>query len=243
VERLTPRTAIVTGASSGIGAAAARALAAKGMLVHVLGRREAPLRALANEIGGSHAVLDVRSADDVERVIEEGCAALGGVDVAVYAAGALEVSPVESHPVDLWDDILATNLRGAFLVARSLLPNMREGGRLAFISSAAGRKGQPNQAAYAASKAGLLRFAESLAAEVEPRGLYVHVVSPGPVATPMLDRPGTPGFQLEAEQVADVLAWLAELPPTVVVREIDVRAPIRGPFARDRHAPEPQRAG
>jgi NAD(P)-dependent dehydrogenase (short-subunit alcohol dehydrogenase family) len=154
----------------------------------------------------------------------------------VYAAGALEVSPVKGHPVELWRRIIEVNLTGAFLFARSVSDQLEPGSRIIFVSSVSGAKGQPNLSAYAASKAGLSRFAESLSAELEHQGIGVHVVAPGPVATPLLDRPGSPGFQLDADQVGDIVAWLASLPADVVVREIVVQAVTRGPYARDRHA-------
>jgi NAD(P)-dependent dehydrogenase (short-subunit alcohol dehydrogenase family) len=227
------KSAVIVGGSSGIGAATARLLAGDGYAVHLIARRAEALRELTEEIGGTFTAADMTDAGESER-------ALAGVDapvgVAVYAAGVLgEIAPVTELPLESWERALAVNLTGAFLFARGIAPKLEPGSRVFFLSSVAANKGQPRQAAYAASKAGLSRFAESFAAEMEPRGVGVHIVSPGPVATPMLDIPETSPFQLDAEQVADAIGYLVQLPADVVLRDVDLRAVVRGPFARRRH--------
>jgi NAD(P)-dependent dehydrogenase (short-subunit alcohol dehydrogenase family) len=227
-----PKTALIAGASSGIGAATARLLAADGYAVHLMARREAELRELAEEIGGSYTVVDFADAASAQAAL---AALEGPVGIALYAAGTLAISPVAEHPLELWERTLAVNLTGAFLFARGVVGHLVPGSSVFFISSFAAGKGQPLQSAYAASKSGLERFAESLGSELEPDGVSVNVIAPGPVATPMLDIPGTSPFQLDVEAVAQMIAHLAALPPDVVVRPIGVRAPIKGPFARKRH--------
>lgn len=227
-----PKTAVIVGGSSGIGAAIARLLAERGYAVHLIARREEPLRELAAEIGGTYAVADMTDAAESERAL---AAVEGPLGVAIYAAGVLAVSTVEEHPLDLWERSIAVNLTGAFLFARNVVARLEAGSRVFFLSSVAAKKGQPRQGAYSATKAGLSRFAESFAAEMEPRGVAVHIVAPGPVATPMLDIPETSPFQLDAEQVADVVGYLVDLPPDVVLRDVDLRAAVKGPFARRRH--------
>jgi NAD(P)-dependent dehydrogenase (short-subunit alcohol dehydrogenase family) len=235
------KSAVIVGGSSGIGAATARRLAGEGSDVHLIARREEPLRELAAEIGGSYTVADMTSAAESERAL---AAIAGPIGVAVYAAGTLGVSTVAEHPLELWERMLAVNLTGAFLFARGIVAKLEPGSRVFFLSSVAANRGQPRQSAYAASKAGLSRFAESFAAEMEPHGIGVHIVSPGPVATPMLDIPETSPFQLDAEQVADVIGYLIDLPADVVLRDVDLRAVVRGPFTRRRHEesgrPRPQ---
>ena len=227
------RSAVIVGGSSGIGAATARLLSGEGFAVHLIARREEPLRDLAAEIGGAYTAADMTDAAESERVLDGLDAPLG---VAIYAAGILgEIAPVADLPVAAWERALAVNLTGAFLFARGVAPKLEPGSRVFFLSSVAANKGQPRQAAYAASKAGLSRFAESFAAEMEPRGVGVHIVSPGPVATPMLDIPETSPFQLDPEQVAAAIGHLVALPPDVVMRDVDLRAVVRGPFTRRRH--------
>jgi NAD(P)-dependent dehydrogenase (short-subunit alcohol dehydrogenase family) len=226
-------SAVIVGGSSGIGAATARLLAGEGFAVHLIARREEPLRELAAEIGGTYTVADMTDAGESERVLGELDAPLG---VAIYAAGILgEIAPVADLAVASWEGALAVNLTGAFLFARGVAPKLEPGSRVFFLSSVAANKGQPRQAAYAASKAGLSRFAESFAAEMEPKGVGVHIVSPGPVATPMLDIPETSPFQLDPEQVAATIGYLVHLPTDVVLRDVDLRAVVRGPFTRRRH--------
>lgn len=231
-------TAVVVGASSGIGASTARALAKAGYHVHLLARRRELLEELATVIEGTYGVVDVTCAEQIEDELVRLAEARSPVALGVYAAGVLEVSPISGHPIDMWRRVVDVNLTGAFFFARSIADHLAPGSRLVFVSSVSGSKGQPNLAAYAASKGGLDRFAESLSAEFETRGIGVHVIAPGPVATPLLARPGTPEFQLEADQVAEIIVWLAALPPDVVLREIVVRAVTRGPYARSRHESE-----
>lgn len=229
-------TAVVLGASSGIGASTARGLAESGYHVHLLARRRELLAELAAEIGGTYGVVDATCVEQVDQELLRVAEAHPPIVLGVYTAGVLEVSPVDSHPVDTWRRVVEVNLTGAFLFARAITPHLQAGSRLVFVSSVSGAKGQPNLAAYAASKGGLDRFAESLSAELEGRGIGVHVVAPGPVSTPLLARPGTPEFQLEADEVANIIVWLASLPPNVVLREVVVRAVTRGPYAKNRHA-------
>jgi NAD(P)-dependent dehydrogenase (short-subunit alcohol dehydrogenase family) len=227
-----PKTALIAGASSGIGAATARVLADGGYAVHLMARREEELRELAEEIGGTYTVVDFADVIATEAAF---AAIQGPIGIALYAAGTLAISPIAGHPIELWERTLAVNLTGAFLFARGVVEHLRAGSRIFFISSYAAGKGQPRQSAYAASKSGLERFAESLGSELEPEGVSVNVIAPGPVATPMLDIPDTSPFQLDADAVAELIASIAALPPDVIVRPIGVRAPIKGPFARKRH--------
>jgi NAD(P)-dependent dehydrogenase (short-subunit alcohol dehydrogenase family) len=225
--------AVIVGGSSGIGAATGRLLARDGFEVHLIARREEPLRELADEIGGTFTAADMTDAATVERVL---AALVAPVGVAIYAAGVLgEIAPVAELSLAAWERALAVNLTGAFLFARAIAPKLEPGSRVFFLSSVAANKGQPRQSAYAASKAGLSRFAESFAAEMESKGVGVHIVSPGPVATPMLDIPETSPFQLDPEQVAEAIGRLVHLPADVVLRDVDLRAVVRGPFARRRH--------
>jgi NAD(P)-dependent dehydrogenase (short-subunit alcohol dehydrogenase family) len=226
--------AVVAGASSGIGEAIARRLAADGFHVHVIARREDRLKALARAIDGTYTVADLAEPQDAPRVAAETARACGEVRLAVYAAGVLEVERIAGHSLDAWNRTIALNLTGALLFTQGILPQLRPGSRVVFLSSVTASKGAPGLAAYAASKSGVDRLAEAFAAEHEADGIGVHVLALGPVATPMLDRPGTSPFQLDSEQVADVVGYLAQLPPDVVMRDLQIRAVTKGPFARRR---------
>jgi NAD(P)-dependent dehydrogenase (short-subunit alcohol dehydrogenase family) len=236
----TPRPiALVAGASSGIGAATATRLAADGFAVHLVARSEDRLRDLAARLHGTYAIGDFADADDVQRVMADVAARFREIRLAVYAAGVLEVAEIADHPLDAWERTLAVNLTGGFLFARGLVGLLPPGSRLVFLSSLSAAKGAPGLVAYSAAKSGLERVAEAFAAEHERDGIGVHIVAPGPVATPMIDRPGASPYQLDPEQVADVIAYLAGLPPDVVMRDVTVRAVTSGPFVRRRaeHSP------
>jgi NAD(P)-dependent dehydrogenase (short-subunit alcohol dehydrogenase family) len=224
------------GASSGIGAATATALAQAGHHVHLMARRGSELEALAAATGGTWASVDATDPTAVDEAVAHAVVDLPPVAVAVYAAGVLDVAAVDGHPIDVWQRTIAVNLNGAFFFARAVTPHLGAGSRIVFLSSVSGSKGQPNLSAYAASKGAVNRLAESLGAELEGRGVGVHVVAPGPVSTPLLERPGTSPFQLDPEQVAEIIVWLAALPDDVVLRDVVIRAVTSGPFARRRHA-------
>ncbi len=208
--RLSGRTAVVTGASSGIGAGIAVAFAREGADVALVDRSGAAAAApvvAAVEAYGRRAVYlqaDVADEADVAAMASAALEALGPVDVLVNNAGIFTQALVEDLPVADWDRVLAVNLRGPFLCSRALLPQMlaRGSGRIINIASQLGQIGGVEVAHYAASKAGLIGLTKSLAREVARRGVLVNAIAPGPVQTPLLD----------GETEAWRSAKLAELP-------------------------------
>lgn len=235
---MSPRRALVTGGSSGIGLAVGRSLVERGYEVVLNARREGPLAEAAAAIGASHVVGDCAVEGDAASV----AAAAGPVDLLVHAAGAMAGTFVRKEDVATFDALLAGNLRSAFLISRAVLTSMPAGGRIVFLSSSSAHQPQPGKAAYSASKAGLNAYAAALAGEVERDGVAVHVVTPGPVATPMLDDVHFPMHALEVGQVADAVVWLDTLEPSVVLPELVLRSVTVGPFATDPFVPEAARA-
>lgn len=233
-----PRVAIITGGSSGIGLASGRLLAAAGYDVVLTARREGPLRDAAAEIGARSVAAD--SAD--EQAFAAVVAAAGRVDLLVHAAGVMAGTFVRKESADTFDGVIRTNLRSAFVVTAAALPLMRAGGRIVFLSSSSARAPQPGKAAYSASKAGLNAFAFALAKEVDRDGIAVHVVTTGPVATPMLDDVHFPMLALDVDDVARTIAWLDTLAPSVSLPEIALGAVEQGPFAPEPFVPEAARA-
>lgn len=223
------RTALVTGGSGGIGKACARKLHELGYQVVVSARREGPLRAAAEEIGARHIVADASDPVGFSRAISS----LETVDLLVHAAGTLGGTYARKQTFEQWQAIISANLDSCFVVTAAVLPRMRAGSRLVFISSSAAHEPMPARTAYSASKAGMNAFARALALEVDRDGISVHVVTPGPVETEMLqDVP----FEMHAIQVSDVaeaVAWLDTLDSSVDLPEIRLSAVRRGPFARD----------
>lgn len=220
--------AIVTGGSGGIGRACAAALAARGYDVVVTARNEPALADAAKALDCRSVVADCSIEEEAARLVE----LAGAPRMLVHAAGTLEGTLVREQPGAVMEKMFRANLLSAYNVTHAALPTMGPGARIVFISSAAGLKGMGGMSAYSASKAGLAAFAQSLAAEVEQDGIGVHLVTPGPVRTPMI-KPGQGVRQwpLEPEDVASAVVWLDSLHPRVVVREIIMRSTARGPFA------------
>jgi 3-oxoacyl-[acyl-carrier protein] reductase len=188
---LTGRTALVTGASGGIGAAIARALHARGAAVALSGTRVAPLEALAGELGDRAHVTpgNLGDAEGAEAVVKAAEAALGQIDVLVNNAGLTRDGLAMRMKDEDWQAVLDVNLTAAFRLSRACLRGMmrRRWGRIVGITSIVGVTGNPGQGNYAASKAGMIGMSKSLAAEVASRGITVNCVAPGFIATAMTD--------------------------------------------------------
>jgi NAD(P)-dependent dehydrogenase (short-subunit alcohol dehydrogenase family) len=191
---LSNKVAIITGASSGIGYAAARLFAREGARVVAAARRQPELDVLVEEItrAGGHAVAvagDVKDEAFAEALVELAIDRFGGLDVAFNNAGTTgEMRATPDVPLSEWEDTLQTNLTSAFLGAKYQLPAMldRHGGSLIFTSTFVGYSiGLPGMAAYAASKAGIIGLTQALAAEFGPKGIRVNALLPGGTDTPM----------------------------------------------------------
>jgi meso-butanediol dehydrogenase / (S,S)-butanediol dehydrogenase / diacetyl reductase len=184
-----PRVALVTGGGSGIGAGIARRLAAGGFAVCVTGRREGPLATLADELGGTYVVADTGVSQDAERAVGETVARLGGLDALVCNAGISRPGNAVEQTPEGWDEVLRTNLTGAFLAAHFALPHLeRRRGCVVTVGSLAGLRASTDSVAYNSSKAGLAMLTRCLAMDHGPRGVRANCVAPGWVRTPMADR-------------------------------------------------------
>ena len=235
------RVAIVTGGSSGIGLEVGRQLVGAGYDVVLTARRDGPLVEAAGAIGARAVAGDATDAESFAAVVAAAAEATGSIDLVVHAAGTMGGTFVRKESVDEFERILRANLTSAFVVAHAALPAMAEGGRIVFISSSSAHAPQPGRSAYSASKAGLNAFAGALAGEVQRDGIAVHVVTTGPVATPMLDDVRFPMRTLGVEEVAATVVWLDQLPPNVVLPEIEISSVDAGPFAPDPFIPEAAR--
>jgi len=193
---LAGRVAIVTGAGAGIGAGIATALAGAGAAIAAVDVDDAGAALMARGIedkGGRAVSLhaDVADAGQVEDMVRQTVAALGGVDILVNNAGIATTQLVEDLDEAAWRQVLDVNLTGPFLCAKAVLPHMRAKGwgRIINIASVAGQRISIMAAAsYTASKAGLLGFTRHLAYEVAPYGINVNAICPGPTLTPMYER-------------------------------------------------------
>lgn len=188
---LTGKTALITGASGGIGAGIARALHAAGATVALSGTREAPLQALAAELATRAHVLpcNLSDPDSVEALPKAAVEAMGALDILVNNAGITRDNLMMRMSDDQWASVLDVNLTAAMRLMRGSLRGMMKArwGRIVNISSVVGATGNPGQANYVAAKAGLVGLSKALAQEVASRGITVNCVAPGFIATPMTD--------------------------------------------------------
>jgi len=187
--KFTDRKVIVTGGTRGIGKAIATGFAAAGAKVILTGRDATTAQAIAAELDGDvqGLELDVASGESVKKFFTEALERLGGLDILVANAGITRDKLVMALKDEDWDDVLGTNLRGAFLCAREAIRPMirNRGGRIIGVSSVIGLTGNPGQGNYAASKAGLIGLVKSLAQEVASRNITVNAVAPGMIETDM----------------------------------------------------------
>jgi NADP-dependent 3-hydroxy acid dehydrogenase YdfG len=249
---LTGRVAVVTGATSGIGAATARRLASDGASVALVGRREERLRDLAAELGDSTDASVVRSAVDVSDrdAVERAAAAirgeLGRVDLVVANAGVMLPAPFEEADTTEWDRMLDTNVRGLLLTGRAFAPDLlaaaAEGAPadLVHVGSIGGHMVFTNYGVYAATKAAVAHLTRNLRAELGPRGVRVKNVEPGLVMTELGDHASDAEIResltawrdevgpLPAGDIADAIAFAVAAPTRMNVAELIVLPTAQG---------------
>lgn len=189
---LTGRKALVTGASGGLGEAIAKQLHAQGAIVGIHGTRVEKLEALAGELGDRVHILpaNMSNMDEVKALGKKAEEDMEGVDILVNNAGITRDGLFVRMSDENWNDVLNVNLTAVFHLTRELTHPMmrRRGGRIINITSVVGVTGNPGQANYCASKAGLIGFSKSLAQEVAPRGITVNCVAPGFIKSAMTDK-------------------------------------------------------
>ncbi len=217
--KLANRCALITGSSSGIGAAVALAFAEQGADIALncpTDREQSAAEAVAEQIRtlGRRAVVitaDVAEAAQAAQLVQSATGELGRIDILVNNAGIAAAAPVHELEVDTWDRVLGVHLRGTFLVTRSVLPQMyaRGYGRIINTASQLAYKGAAGFSAYTAAKGGILSFTRSLALELGARDITVNCVAPGATHTPMLA--DVPSETLEAIRASIPLGRLAEV--------------------------------
>ena len=236
-DRSTGRVAVVTGASSGIGEATARALAADGHRVALVARRADRIEALANELGDGVVAIegDVTDRDSIVAAADRVQQELGGADILVNNAGVMLTAPFGSDQRAEHRRMVETNLLGAMTATEVFLEQLRAdgGGDLVNVSSVAGRVAPAGFAAYAATKWGINGWSEALRVELQP-DVRVTVIEPGAIATELADHithpdskkaaeEATAEIGIPAEDIADVIAFAVSRPQRVTLNEILVR--------------------
>jgi NADP-dependent 3-hydroxy acid dehydrogenase YdfG len=230
------RVAVITGASSGIGEATARSLAAAGHRIALLARRRDRVEALAEELGeGAIAIeADVTDRDSIASAAERVKSELGGTDILVNNAGVMLLAPFSSEQRDEIRQMIETNLLGAMTTTEVFLDQLKDGGGdLINLSSVAGRFARPGNSVYAATKWGLNGWSEALRQELQP-DVRVTLIEPGAVATELTDhitdadaKKGAEAMYDElaitAEDIGEVIAFAVSRPRRMTLNEILIR--------------------
>ncbi len=233
-KRLASKNAIVTGASSGLGAAIAASFAREGANVGLSGRDAGRLEAVAERARASgvvaHAVAhDLARDEEPARLATETVETLGGVDIVVHSAGLFEPQPFLETSLEAFDRQFALNARAGFLLAQAAVPHMGNGSSIIFISSIAGHVAFPNSVAYCGTKGALELMTKAMCTELAPLGIRVNALAPGNIKTEMNEslrnQPGyedgcnalTPANRFgEAEEIAETAVFLASDAATYV---------------------------
>jgi 3-oxoacyl-[acyl-carrier protein] reductase len=188
---LSGMTALITGASGGLGSSIAKALSAQGARLALSGSNAAKLEAFAKELGGDHVTLvcNLSNAEEVDQLVPRAVEALGKLDILVNNAGVTRDNLAMRMKDEEWDQVIKVNLEGAFRLMRAAMKPMMKArhGRIVNITSVVGVTGNPGQANYVASKAGLIGMSKAFAQEVASRGITVNCVAPGFMTSAMTD--------------------------------------------------------
>lgn len=215
---LTGQVALLTGAGTGIGAAIARSLSNLGSTIVLCGRRKEKLDEVGSTLAGPYRslVCDVKEEGDVKSVVDQTVAEFGAMHLLVNNAGVFYPTPFDDLNVADWDDVLDSNLRGAFLATKYSWPHLKASrGQIVNISSISGTKGFSGGAAYCASKFAMNGLSEVLRIEGKPYGIRVHTICPGPVNTPIwepLANPEELGRMMTADTIADLVRFSVTSP-------------------------------
>ncbi|CCH28405.1 SDR family oxidoreductase [Actinosynnema sp. NPDC047251] len=236
---LTGKVSVVTGASSGIGAEIARALAAAGSAVVLVGRSTDRLAVAAEAVaavGAEHheVAADLRDDGAAEAVVAAALHRFGRIDVLVHSAGIYAQASLADTTDEIFDGQWETNVRGPFRLTRAAHPHLGRGASVVFVSSMSGHVGSPDDAAYCASKGAVELLVKALATELAPAGVRVNAVAPGNVHTPINAGLITPEVQrgIEASTPAGRVGVVTDISPAVVYLASDAAAYVHGASLR-----------
>jgi NAD(P)-dependent dehydrogenase (short-subunit alcohol dehydrogenase family) len=199
VKRLEGKVAVVTGGNSGIGLASARRLHEEGARVVITGRDPKTLDAAVSAIGAGTVALksDVSKLEDIESLFSVVESRVGKIDILFANAGIAKFAPYSDSQATLFDELFATNVKGAYFTLQKAIPHLNDGASVILNTSVVGSKGTENTGIYAATKAAVRSFARTAAAELRERNIRVNAVAPGPIATPIFGRMGLSQEQID----------------------------------------------
>lgn len=224
--KLSGKTVVVTGASSGLGKAVCLAFAQEGANIVMAARRPELLMKAAEEVKSVGAQViavptDVSNADQVTRLSDQTLSTFGRVDILINNAAIDYPGPITELAVEQWDKIIGVNLSGVFYLSKAVFPAMmkQKSGYIINISSVAGKKGWPNATAYCAAKFALTGFTQALNGEGKPYNIRCSVVYPGGMETEWHTNHPAPDRRLDPKAVADFLVHMAAQDPRFVVNE------------------------
>jgi NADP-dependent 3-hydroxy acid dehydrogenase YdfG len=235
-ENIRGKVVVITGASSGLGEAAARRLAQEGAKLVLGARRIERLQALARELGLGEAAAvqtDVTDVGQVRRLVEHSVQTYGRIDVLINNAGLMPQSPLERAKIEDWDRMIDVNIKGVLYGIAAALPHMQaqKSGHIINVSSVAGHKVRPNGVVYSATKTAVRVISEGLRQEVKPFDIRTTVISPGAVDTELPDSATEPDIAegirkfyadvaVPADSFARAVVFALEQPPEVDINEI-----------------------
>lgn len=227
---LSGKTALVTGASKGIGLAVAEALLAEGMSVTISARSQSDLESTAEGLAAPERVFamacDVRDLAQQRRLVRATAERFGGLDLLVANAGVGARRPVEELDPETWDEIIGTNLTGAFYSVSAAFEELkRAAGMVVTIGSLAGANFFAGGAAYNASKFGLLGFTQAAMLDLRPHGIRVSTIMPGSVATTFGRRTASDdaNWKIQPEDIAQTVVYLMKMPPRTLPSKVEIR--------------------
>lgn len=197
--RFTGRTAFVTGGTTGIGYATAKAFLAEGARVVITGQDPERVAEAARQLGnGARGIVaDVRKPEAIRAAVAEAVAAFGPIDVLFANAGIALVGPVEATPTDVVESLFDINVLGLIHTVQAVVPEMREGGSVILNASVVGSRPGAGVGVYSATKAAVIALSKAMVAELAPRGIRVNTVSPGMTATALAGKIGLPAEAIE----------------------------------------------
>ncbi len=230
---LKGKVAIITGASRGIGKVIADKLSQQGINIALVGRDEKELKATLDLVKKNHSeaiiiTAELSSNDAHHKIVSKTIEQFGKLDFLINNAGCAINTPFEKLTMTEWDQLMSINARAPFFITQAALPYLKKSDKpvIINISSAVGRLGYPDQAAYSASKHALMGWTKSLAKEVQKYGIRVHAIAPGGVATEMITkmRPDINTDELiQPQEIADTILFLLSFKGNAMIDEINIR--------------------